>query len=600
MKDEKLFEIVKTLEITRKLISLDLYMAVFDRDKVVKYIYPEDGEIDGIQIGKVFDDPTGKLEQALQTGEVIHNWIPSEKVGIELEGNIVPVEEDGQIIGCISMTYVPFNQEALEAKQIAVQSIYYFIVSVDAVNDKCEEIYKSFDVNQFGVSTSNFSVFREKTFAFVYPEDLKVYQELTDLTTLKDKLVGRKSISCECRIVLQDQRVRWLEIIMSKVGNHNAIKKEEKYLFMVRDIHERKIEEEKINSENKYLIEKLKKANEALFENGMSDELTHMYNRKGLDYFSSKIFNESKQEGNILFVYTTDLNGLKYINDHFGHASGDNAIRVLGKTLSECAKDKAVCARSGGDEFIILASYPHSSKEPYEIQIEIQKRIECYNQSSNLPYNVEASFGYFVGHPEEGKTLEDYMRMADQRMYEMKKKSKEVKNLLPHTQDKSMRITDCGKNKILIADDDRFMRSILKSVFDENYIILEVVDGIEALETIKSETNIALILLDIHMPKLDGFGVIDELQKSDVMKEIPVIMMTAISDPYMEEEGYDKGVADFILKPFNLKIVKHRIDNVLQLYKKQKQLTSLLNEQVSILENQAKKLADQSELLRDK
>lgn len=599
MRDEKLAEIVEKLELTRKLITMDMYMAIFDKDRVVKYIYPDNGDVDGIKLGEVYDDITGKLEEAMETGEIIHNRIPSEKVGFVLEGNIVPLKDHDEVIGCVTMTYAPFNQKALEAKQIAVQSIYYFILSIDAINGNCEEIYKSCEVEQFKVNFSEYSKFCEQTFAFVHPEDLEKYKELVDLSVLKSKLENRNSISCECRITLKNDNFRWLEIIMSKVGIQNYIKKEEKYLYMVRDIHERKSHEEKANKEKRYLIEQLKMANEALFENGMSDELTHMYNRKGLYYFASKIFNESKKPGNILFVYTTDLNGLKYINDNFGHASGDNAIRVIGKIMSDSATEEAVCARNGGDEFVMLASYPKTSKAPYEVQIEIQERIEQYNQKSNLPYNVESSFGYFIGEPEENKSLDDYMTIADQRMYEMKKKSKEVKNLITKNPDANMRISDCGKNKILIADDDRFMRSILKSVFNENYIIIEVVDGNEALETIKSENNIALMLLDINMPKLDGFGVMDALQKSDVVKDIPIIMMTAMSDPLMEEEGYDKGVADFILKPFNLKIVKHRIDNVLQLYKKQKQLTSLLNEQVSILENQAKKLADQSEKLKD-
>lgn len=136
------------------------------------------------------------------------------------------------------------------------------------------------------------------------------------------------------------------------------------------------------------------------------------------------------------------------------------------------------------------------------------------------------------------------------------------------------------KQKILIVDDSEINRAMLKEILGEGYEYLEAENGLRAIEILRRRTDIALVLLDLIMPEMDGFDVLRVMQCYAWQEEIPVIVISAAEDTRSVERAYDMGVADYIRRPFERVMVLRRVKNALMLYAKQKHLTRLVTDQV--------------------
>lgn len=138
-----------------------------------------------------------------------------------------------------------------------------------------------------------------------------------------------------------------------------------------------------------------------------------------------------------------------------------------------------------------------------------------------------------------------------------------------------------GKQKILIVDDSEINRSILTDMLSDNFVILEALDGVEAVTVLQRYGNqIDLMLLDIIMPNMDGFGVLEAMNENHWIEDIPVIMISTERDPVYIEKAYEMGITDFITRPFDIFIVRRRVINTIMLYVKQKKLMALVENQV--------------------
>ena len=136
------------------------------------------------------------------------------------------------------------------------------------------------------------------------------------------------------------------------------------------------------------------------------------------------------------------------------------------------------------------------------------------------------------------------------------------------------------KQKILIADDSGINRALLMEILGDGYEYLEAENGVRAVELLREHTDIALVLLDIMMPQMDGFDVLKVMRCYSWLDEIPVIMISAAKDTANIERAYDLGVADYMRRPFERVMVLRQVQNVLMLYAKQKRLTRLVTDQV--------------------
>lgn len=136
-----------------------------------------------------------------------------------------------------------------------------------------------------------------------------------------------------------------------------------------------------------------------------------------------------------------------------------------------------------------------------------------------------------------------------------------------------------GKRQILIVDDIELNRKAAKDVLKDDYKLLEAESAKKAL-MILEDTLPDLILLDIVMPEMDGYGAIKAIKAKNAWKSIPVIFLTGNSDPESEVAGFDLGAADFIAKPFVPEVMKRRIKTQLELYDYRRHLEDLVNEKV--------------------
>ena len=133
--------------------------------------------------------------------------------------------------------------------------------------------------------------------------------------------------------------------------------------------------------------------------------------------------------------------------------------------------------------------------------------------------------------------------------------------------------------KILIAGDSKMNQHILSEILGGRCGYLYADDGMQALELLHSEFDIDL-LLDINMPRLDGFGVLEAMKQRNWLQEIPVIITSSEDDESFIQKAYELGVTDYIRRPFNLTVTQRRVSNVLTLYARQKHLVHLAEEQV--------------------
>lgn len=156
------------------------------------------------------------------------------------------------------------------------------------------------------------------------------------------------------------------------------------------------------------------------------------------------------------------------------------------------------------------------------------------------------------------------------------------------------------KRKILIVDDMAINLSILRDILEEDYEIVSADNGCDALKYIdKKHESLSLILLDIMMPKMNGFEVLEKLRSRDFFERIPIVVITGDDSDDSEKRCLDYGVVDFIHKPFNEAIVKLRVSNVIDLFTYKNSLEDRVNRQTETLVKQYFQLKEQTQKLRE-
>ena len=154
------------------------------------------------------------------------------------------------------------------------------------------------------------------------------------------------------------------------------------------------------------------------------------------------------------------------------------------------------------------------------------------------------------------------------------------------------------KNKILIVDDAELNRELLSEILSDEYDILEAENGKFALDIIRTEKdNISAILLDLVMPVMDGFEVMEVLHEEKIMDKIPVLVISGENSTQSEKKCFDYGVTDFIGRPFKAVLVKKRVQNMVNQYAYKNRLEEKVEEQTAVLRKAYQTLKHQAEKL---
>lgn len=172
-------------------------------------------------------------------------------------------------------------------------------------------------------------------------------------------------------------------------------------------------------------ITERKKIEEKLSIESITDDLTQVFNRRGFFSFGEQQVNLSKKTGKGFYIFYCDLNDMKKLNDRFGHSTGDIILKQVANILKNSFRKSDIIARVGGDEFIVLAS--EAQPESVDVMLKrLKSNIEKFNETEQYP-PISLSVGYAYFYPDDSKTLNDIINIADRMMYEEKQKFKNQK-----------------------------------------------------------------------------------------------------------------------------------------------------------------------------
>lgn len=154
--------------------------------------------------------------------------------------------------------------------------------------------------------------------------------------------------------------------------------------------------------------------------------------------------------------------------------------------------------------------------------------------------------------------------------------------------------------RILVVEDAQINRELLCEMLQDDYVVETAEDGEEALEKLALDgAGMAAVLLDLQMPKMDGFSVIEEMGRKGWIKKIPILVISGEYTVEAENWCFEMGVSDFIHKPFVDSIVKNRVRNALELFDCKNQLEQRVQEQEQTLREQYRIIQAQEEKLRE-
>ncbi len=142
-----------------------------------------------------------------------------------------------------------------------------------------------------------------------------------------------------------------------------------------------------------------------------------------------------------------------------------------------------------------------------------------------------------------------------------------------------------AEKSILVVDDVKINRVVLTEIFKDEFNVIEASDGSEAIKIINSGENLGVVLLDLIMPGMDGFDVLENMNETGLIEKIPVFVVTSAEDKDMLMRAYNLGAIDIITKPFVSYFLKRQIRNVMELYSHKNELENIVTEQVAKMNN---------------
>ena len=295
------------------------------------------------------------------------------------------------------------------------------------------------------------------------------------------------------------------------------------------------------------------------------DAVTDTYNRR---YYEDEL-KDSEEHAGIALI---DLDDFKLYNDTYGHNAGDIALCTVADVIRSSIRRSDRLIRFGGDEFLLVM--PGIDEEAFVKKLKgIQQKVNTTVIPGYSNIQLSISVGGVINSTEK---IEKAVEKADHLMYQ----AKDRKNMV--VTDQNQKVPDTiQKQKILVVDDSEMNRALLVEILKDDFEIIEAENGKQGLELLgKYGKKIAVVLLDIVMPLMDGFEVLTVMNRNHMIDDIPVIMISSEESENSIRRAFNFGVSDYISRPFDCDIVYQRVFNTIKLYAKQRRLVSMVSDQM--------------------
>lgn len=296
------------------------------------------------------------------------------------------------------------------------------------------------------------------------------------------------------------------------------------------------------------------------------DALTGAYNRR---YYENRIRKVRGHAG----VAMIDLDDFKLYNDTCGHNAGDLVLNTVVGIIRGCICKTDILIRYGGDEFLLILQ--DVDEEIFSKKLKQIRDMVCEAEVPGYArLRLTVSIGGVLA---DNETIESAVARADGLMYQAKNR----KNMIVTEKSGIDSAEAKERQQILIVDDSQINCEILAEILKDEYRILEAANGEECINLLKQYgTGIALLLLDINMPVMDGFEVLALMNRKHWIEDIPVIMISSEDSASYVRRAYEMGASDYISCPFDVQVVHQRVSNTIKLYAKQRRLISLVTDQI--------------------
>lgn len=293
------------------------------------------------------------------------------------------------------------------------------------------------------------------------------------------------------------------------------------------------------------------------------DAVTGAYNER---YYQEKYRSRILTAG----VAVLRVDDFKAANDVYGRYAGNSVLETVAGVLRRNLGEKDRLIRRGEDRMLLLLPEVGQSDFGQKLEhLRLQLAAAGVPGYSHLHISVSIG-GVWIRDGEVSAAVEHAERLAT---YAQMQKNTVITEQQP---ERTAAAPVHRRQSVLIVDDSELNRKMLGQMLGSRFDIAEAASGEACLQLLEQNaTGISIVLLDIHMPGIDGFTVLEEMNQKNLLEQIPVIMISSEDTVDAVRRAFDLGASDYISRPFDAKVVYQRIINTIQLYAKQRRLSAM-------------------------